>query len=149
MKARHRRIIARVAVCALLATATLTASAQSGSCCIGGVTKNDAKAIGIGVVGGAAALGIGIYFAVHHGHSLRGCAVSGPNGLELQNRGDQQTYALAGAVASIKPGEQVRVSGKKQKTTAGDRLQFVVDTVTTDYGACTAGPATPQVAKTE
>jgi hypothetical protein len=149
MKTRLSRIIARIAVCALLTTAALTASAQSGSCCIGGVTKNDAKAIGIGVVGGAAALGIGIYFAVHHGHSLRGCAVSGPNGLELQNRGDQQTYALGGATASIKPGEQIRVSGKKQKTTAGAPLQFVVVSVTRDYGACTAGSVTPQIAKTQ
>jgi hypothetical protein len=147
INAHHRTIFGKLAVCALLATATFTASAQSGGCCIGGVTKGDAKAIGIGIVGGAVALGVGIYFAVHHGHSLRGCAVSGPSGLELQNRGDQQTYSLTGAVASVKPGDQVRVSGRKQKKSGGAPPQFLVDSVTKDYGSCTAGLATPQVAK--
>jgi hypothetical protein len=145
MNPRHRTILGKIVVCALLVTATMTATAQVGY----KVTTADKAGVIAGVAVAGAAIGIGIYFAVHHGHSLRGCAVSGPNGLELQNRGDQQTYALAGAVASIKPGDQVRVSGKKQKTTAGDRLQFVVDTVTKDYGACTAGSATPQVAKKE
>jgi hypothetical protein len=147
MNAPHRTILGRLAVCGLLAAATLTASAQSGSCCIGGVSRDDAKAIGIGVIGGVAAVGVGVYFAVHHGHSLRGCAVSGPSGLQLQNRGDQQTWALAGEVAQIKPGEQVRVSGRKQKKTAGNPPQFLVDKLTKDYGSCTAESATPQVAK--
>lgn len=88
--------------------------------------------------------------SVHHGHhSLRGCAVSGPNGLQLRNRGDQQTYALTGEVASIKPGEQVRVSGRKQKKSGAAPPQFLVDNLTKDYGSCTAGVAPPQVAKSD
>jgi hypothetical protein len=37
--------------------------------------------------------------------------MSGPNGLELQSRGDQHTYVLAGEVAAIKPGHRVHASG--------------------------------------
>jgi hypothetical protein len=146
-----RNFLRKLALYALLVTPALTASAQSGGCCIGGVTRGDAKAIEIGVIaGGAAAVGFGIYFAVHHGHhSLRGCAVSGPNGLQLRNRGDQQTYALTGEVASIQPGEQVRVSGRKQKKSGAAPPQFLVDNLTKDYGSCTAGVAPPQVAKSD
>ena len=45
---------------------------------IGGVTKSDAVWIGIAVAAIGAGVGIGIYYAFHHGHSLTGCAVSGP-----------------------------------------------------------------------
>jgi hypothetical protein len=139
MKATHRSIFANVTVCALLITATAPSTVQS-STPIGGVTKSDAVGIGIavGVIG--AGIGIGIYYAVHHGHSLNGCAVSGASGLELQNHGDLQTYALVGEVAGIKPGDRVRVAGKKEKKSGGGTQQFVVEKLTRDYGACTAAP---------
>jgi hypothetical protein len=142
MKFRHRSIFAIVTICAVLAFATAPTTAQS-STPIGGVTKSDAVWIGVavGVIG--AGIGIGVYYAVHHGHSLNGCAVTGASGLELQSRGDQQTYALVGEVAGIKPGERVRVSGKKQKRGAGAPQQFVVEKLAKDYGSCTSVPAAP------
>jgi hypothetical protein len=50
------------------------------------------------------------------------------------------TYSLVGAVATIKPGDRVRVSGKKVKKSVGPTPQFLVDNLSKDYGAC---PATP------
>ena len=136
MTAGHRKILAMVAAYALLLAATATAQPQSGT--IGGVTGGDAVAIGVAIAVIGAGIGFGVFYAVHHGHSLDGCAVSGANGLELQNRGDQQTYALVGDTAGIKPGERIRISGKKEKKSGGVHPQFLVEKLNKDFGACKA-----------
>lgn len=94
------------------------------------------------MAGAGVVIGLGVYYAVHHGHSLRGCASSGADGLQLANEGDGRTYELTGETAAVKPGERERVSGKKSK---GDtnRRQFAVSKVSKDYGACRAKTATP------
>jgi hypothetical protein len=125
-----------VAACALLVTATDTAKAQIG------VTKSQADWIVVGIAAIGAGAGLGIYFAVRqHGHSLTGCAGSGPDGPELVSESDQQTYALAGEVGGIKPGERIRISGKKEKQSAGAHPQFLVEKLNKDFGACKAPPA--------
>ena len=139
MTVGHRNLLAMVAACALLLTATATAQPQSGT--IGGVTGGDAVAIGVAIAVIGAGIGFGVFYAVHHGHSLDGCAVSGANGLELQNRGDQQTYALVGDTAGIKPGKRVRISGKKEKKSRGAHPQFLVEKLNKDFGACNAEPS--------
>jgi hypothetical protein len=96
--------------------------------------------IGVGIAAGGAALGIGVTYALHHGHSLNGCVVTGAGGLELQNQGDEQTYALIGETAAIKPGEHLRVSGKKEKASAGAARQFLVEKLAKDYGSCAPAP---------
>jgi hypothetical protein len=135
MKSKRIKILAAALVCAL--TFVAHGEAQS-STPIGGVTKGDVVWIGVAVAAIGAGIGIGIYYAVHHNHSLTGCAVSGANGLELQNKGDQQTYALVGAVSGIKPGERVRVSGKRAKKSSGPAPQFIVEQVSKDFGPCPA-----------
>lgn len=139
MKAGRNQILATLVACAMAVTAAAPANAQT-STPIGGVTKSDAAWIAVAVAAIGAGIGIGIYYAIHHGHSLSGCAVGGANGLELQNQSDQQTYTLVGAVAGIKPGERVRVSGKKVKRTAGPAQQFLVEQLSKDYGVCSATP---------
>lgn len=136
------RTLAKVAVCALLATTALTARAQFEGPCIG-ACRGQVIGILIGIAGGSAALGIGIFYAVHHGHTINGCALPGPNGLELQNQGDQKTYHLIGEVADIKPGDRVRVSGKKEKESSGTPQEFIVEKLAKDYGACTQALAAP------
>jgi hypothetical protein len=140
--ARHILPAKVVAVCALLGISVVPAGAQFEGPCTNGCKGTVAAIIG-GAVGGGAVLGIGIFYAVHHGHSLNGCAVSSPGGLELQNRGDQQTYALIGEVSAIKPGDRIRVSGKKEKKNSGVPQQFLVEKLNKDYGSCTAAPASP------
>jgi hypothetical protein len=136
MKTGLRTFLAKVAVCALIVTATATAKGQFGY----KVTKGTEAGVIAVLVGVGVGVGVGIYFAVHHGHALTGCAVSGSNGLQLQS--DQQTYALIGNVAAIKPGDRVRVAGKKEKTNAGGSEQFLVERVAKDYGVCTVVPVT-------
>jgi hypothetical protein len=133
MTAGHRNILAMVAACALLVTATDTAKAQIG------VTKSQADWIVVGIASIGAGIGLGIYFAVRpHGHSLTGCAGSGPDGPELASENDQQTYALTGELAGVKSGERIRVSGKKGRKSAGARGQFLVEKLNRDFGPCKA-----------
>jgi hypothetical protein len=138
MKTGLRRLLAEVAVCALLVTATATARAQFGY----KVTKGTEAGVIAVLVAVGVGVGVGIYFAVHHGHALTGCAESGANGLELQGQGDRQTYALIGDIAAIKPGNRVRVAGKKEKRNAGGVQQFLVEKLAKDYGVCAAAPVT-------
>jgi len=139
MDARVRNVFAKVAICALIATTSTRPHPESSI-----PTKSQADWIAVAVVAIGAAAGLAIYFAVRpHHQSLTGCAVSGGSGLELQNQGDQQTYALTGEVAAIKPGERIRVSGKKQKNSASATQQFLVEKLAKDYGSCTSAPAAP------
>jgi glucokinase len=142
MKAGRSSILALVIVCAMAVTATAPASAQS-STPIGGVTKSDAAWIVVAIAAIGAGIGIGIYYAVHHNQRLTGCAVAGEHGLELQSVDDRQMYILVGTIATIKPGERVRVSGKRVRGSVGPIPQFLVEHLSKDYGACPASPATP------
>ena len=135
-----RQILAAVVVSAMTLTTTVPARAQTGTI---GISKSDAAWIVVGIAAIGAGIGIGIYFAVHHNHSLTGCSVAGANGLELENQADQQAYALVGAVSGIKPGERVRVSGKRVKKSSGPLPQFLVEHQSRDFRACRARPATP------
>jgi len=136
MAARRNSILATAVVCALAVTAPPRATAQIG------VSNSDVVWIGVAIGAIGAGIVIGIYYAVHHSQSMTGCAVSAAGGLELQNKGDQQSYLLVGAVSAIKPGERIRVSGKRVKKTAGPTTQFVVEHLAKDYGPCPQ-PAAP------
>ncbi|MGA2217702.1 MAG: hypothetical protein ABSG51_06430 [Terracidiphilus sp.] len=136
MKAGRKKILATATVCALALTAAAPERAQANTI----PTKSDVVWIGVAIGAIGAGIGIGIYYGFHHGHSLKGCAVSGASGLELKNKGDDQTYTLVGAVSTIKPGERVRVSGKKAKKSAGPAPQFVVEQMSKDYGPCRVNP---------
>jgi len=138
-----RSLISLLIPLALLLIAP-SANAQSWSNSNFNIGPSKGQVAGV-LVGGAAAIGVTIYAIYHFSHrgrSLRGCAVSSPGGLRLINEGDQQPYDLTGATATIKPGDRVRVKGKKIKSDPNHR-QFVVEKLSKDYGACRATPATP------
>jgi len=129
MKAGLRTLLTLAAAFVLSLTSSHPASAQY-------VTKSEtAEAVGV-VIGVGAAIGVGIYFAVHANHSVTGCTVAAAGGLQLQQ--DQQTWSLVGSIATIKPGERIRVSGKKQKKSAGTPRPFLVEKLAKDYGSCTS-----------
>ena len=130
-------ILPTLLLCVLCLTTTRTASADVGN-------VGDAKATGVifAIVGVGALIGVGIYYAVHHGHSLRGCASSRPDGIQLLNDSDQKTYLLGGNVNGIKPGDRVRVSGDKQKN-GGSGRQFFVKKLSKNYGSCSVPASTP------
>ena len=105
--------------------------------------KNAVIAVFVGVAVGGAAIGVGIYFLVRRPPSLTGCATTGSGGLSLLNEGDQQTYTLIGDTLTIKPGDRIRVSGKKKKKEVTGTRDFLVEKVSKDYGPCKLQPATP------
>src|ERR1700676_2097491 len=137
MNAGRNKILAKAAVCALLVTAATKPEVANSL-----PTQADVAWISIAIGAIGAGIGIGIYYAIHHNHSLTGCAVSGVNGLELESN-DQQRYSLVGAVYAINPGERIRVSGNRVKKTGGPTPQFLVEQLSKDYGPCPAKRLTP------
>ncbi len=97
-----------------------------------------ADEIVIGGVAIAAAIGVGIFFAFHHGRSIQGCAMNGPNGLEIRTNNGADAYQLSGATAAVKLGDRLRLKGKKKSARDSDVPMFVVSSVAKDYGACAA-----------
>lgn len=99
-----------------------------------------------GIVGGAIAISaaivvVAVVLVVHHKPAtVKGCVASGRNGLELTDGSDKLTYELAGATSDLKPGEVVKVKGKKKHGKGGAPSTFTVKELSKDYGAC---PATP------
>jgi len=93
------------------------------------------KAVGIGI--GAAAAGAGVLYLVqHHRGSVDGCVRRGANDqLSLLDSKTGKTYSLVLASADVKPGEEVRLSGKKTKDAEGNST-FEVSRVEKDLGAC-------------
>ena len=92
-----------------------------------GVTRAQERWIVVGIAASGAAIGVGVTYVIRHDRSLTGCVFSGGNGLELKSQDDEQTFSLVGEVADIKPGERVRISGKKQKKNAALPREFLVE----------------------
>jgi hypothetical protein len=131
MKRKLFRRALIVVLCLLLITPTSPAKAESF-----GAIKDE---VIIAIVVAGAAIGVGLYFAFHHGASLKGCAASGPGGLALTNQGDQLVYQLSGDTADIKPGDLVRVKGKKRHAKVSTPT-FLVEKLSKDYGPCPIHP---------
>ena len=127
-KMRFRLII--LLLCLSLLAVTVPAQAQYAP------TGGQAIGIVVVIVAVGAAIGVGAYLLIRKTPSITGCAVASPNGLSLQNEGDQQTYMLIGDVANIKADTRVRVSGKKKKKDASGKRDFLVEKLAKDYGSC-------------
>jgi hypothetical protein len=126
----------------LLCTSLLLLSSKPASASI--PTKSQVVLIFVGVAAIGAAIGVGIYFAVRrNGTSITGCAISSGGSLFLQHEGDQQSYTLLGDTAAVKPGDRIRVSGKKRKQYPSGNREFLVEKLAKDYGLCKVLPATP------
>jgi hypothetical protein len=84
---------------------------------------------------------VGVTYAVQNQrHTLQGCVLSGPGGLELRTSDSKIVYALEGHAAAIKVGDRVKLHGsklKKAKDSTSDQV-FVVEKLSRDYGPCPA-----------
>jgi hypothetical protein len=109
---------------------------------IPGATTGKVTAIVLGIAGVSAGITFGVYAAVKHNHVITGCTQSGDDGLQLTSDSDKQKFSLVGEVAAIKPGERVRVSGKKGKEESGGSPQFLVEKLSNDFGPCEVASAT-------
>jgi hypothetical protein len=108
-------------------------------------TQGQVVLIFVGVAAIGAVIGVGIYYAARHNGagSLTGCAIASDTGLSLQHEGDPFTYTLLGDTAAVKPGERIRISGKKRKAYPSGNHEFLVDKISKVYGPCKALPTTP------
>jgi hypothetical protein len=128
----RRRFIA-LFVCLALLIPARPARASLGS---------DVAWVAVAIVVVTAAITTAVVMSVRRSPTVTGCAADGPNGLQLQSEGDQQTFLLTGDTIGIKAGDRVKVQGKKSKDPSGNR-HFLVERFKKDYGTCKAVPATP------
>ena len=129
-----------VALITAVLLACRPAQAQFGTAPIG-VSKGEAVAIILGMAAVVTVITVGIVYAVKHKPSITGCAVEGSSGLTLQNEADSQSLVLTGNTAGIRPGDRVKVNGKREKQAKGAATRgFVVANLKHDYGACPARP---------
>jgi hypothetical protein len=104
--------------------------------------QTDSHEIVGGIVAASAAVGVLIIVLVlHHNKShhsaITGCVTSGAEGMTLTDEKDSQVYALSGNTAGVKPGDRIKLQGKKVQSTESDKsLGWEATDVTKDFGAC-------------
>ena len=103
------------------------------------VSAGQAVGIFAAIAAVGAAIAVGIMIAVRHHPSITGCAAANGDSLTLLSEDDHQSYALSGDIAAIKPGDRVRLSGKKRSDRSGNHT-FEVLKLRKDYGPCHTTP---------
>ena len=132
MKSSLRNRITSLTLCAALLLIPRPAKADS--------INNALIAFTAGIAAAGAAIGIGVYYALHHRNtSMTGCVALNADRLALRREGDQQIYMLVGDIGDIKAGNRIHVSGKKKIDDAG-KPSFLVERVVKDYGPCKVVP---------
>jgi hypothetical protein len=93
----------------------------------------------IGIVAVGAGLVVATILIIHYSkkRTITGCVNSGENGLMVTDEKDKQTYTLSGDTAGIKPGERMKLRGKKVKPkNHGKTIVWEVSEVKRDFGVC-------------
>jgi hypothetical protein len=92
-----------------------------------------------GIVGTAAVLVVATVVIIHYSkkRAITGCVVSGQSGMTLIAEKDKQTYMLSGDTTDIKPGDRMKLQGKKVKPKGPDKTRvWDARRVSKNYGAC-------------
>ncbi len=100
------------------------------------VSNGTIAGIIVGVVAGVAVVAI---VAIHYSkeRAITGCVNSGANGMTVTDEKNKQIYALSGDTTNIKPGDRMRLQGKKAKSKGPDKtLVWEAREVTKDFGVC-------------
>jgi len=101
-------------------------------------TQGDEILIGIVAVTAAVAVVITV-LAVHYSkkRSITGCVASAGDGLTVTDENDKKIYALSGNTSGVKPGDRMKLKGKKVKPTGTDKtLVWEATDVSKDFGVC-------------
>ncbi len=116
---------------ALVAAFSVPVSAQQGDRIGPSGGEVAAAAVGVGAV-----VAVVVVLAVSHGHhTISGCVISGPHGLELQTR-DSRTWTLEGDSADLKAGHRVKIHGSRIKKPEGNPAAFRMQRLDKDNGLC-------------
>jgi hypothetical protein len=101
--------------------------------------QTEGEEIVIGIVAVAAALVVGTVLIIHYSkkRTITGCVSSGETGMTVTDEKDQQIYALSGDTVGVKPGDRVKLQGKKVKPKGSDKtLVWETTQVNRDFGHC-------------
>ena len=95
----------------------------------------------IGIVAAAAAVGVVATVLILHyskKRAITGCVNSGTDGMTITDEKDKQIYALSGNTTSIKPGDRMKLRGRKGKAMGPDKTTPVWEAkqVAKDFGVC-------------
>jgi hypothetical protein len=96
-------------------------------------------AIVAGIAVTAAVLVVATVVIIHYSkkRAITGCVVSGDSGMTLIDEKDKQIYMLSGDTTDIKPGDRMKLKGKKVKPKAPDKTRvWEASQVSKNYGAC-------------
>jgi len=66
--------------------------------------------------------------------TITGCVKAEANGMSVTDEKDGLNYTLSGSTIGVKPGDRVRLKGKRKDV--GTTVGFEARTVTRDFGAC-------------
>jgi hypothetical protein len=86
------------------------------------------------IVGVAVAATLILYFVLRS-PTITGCVLSTDASMTFVDEKDHHTYALAGDHLNLKPGERLKLKGKKSKDKDG-KPTLRVKNVDHDYGTC-------------
>jgi hypothetical protein len=97
-----------------------------------------ARNIVIGIVAVTAGIAVLATFLILRHRSpkstITGCVKAEANGLSVTDEKDGLNYTLSGSTIGVKPGDRVRLKGKRKDI--GTTVSFEARTVTRDFGAC-------------
>ena len=85
--------------------------------------QTEGEEIVIGIVAVSAALVVATVLLIHYSkkRTITGCVSSGETGMTVTDEKDKQIYALSGNTVGIKPGDRMRLQGKKVKPKSPDK----------------------------
>lgn len=90
----------------------------------------------VGVAAGVAVIAI-VAFHYSKKRTITGCVNAGPSAMTVSDEKDHRTYALSGDVTDIKPGNRVKLEGKRAKSTGAQKpLEWEIKKVSQNFGAC-------------
>ncbi len=99
---------------------------------------DDARNIVIGIVAVTASIAVLATFLILRHSSqkstITGCVKAEANGMSVTDERDGLNYTLSGSTIGVKPGDRVRLKGKRKDM--GTTIGFEARTVTRDFGAC-------------
>lgn len=127
------KVLSAVLIAALTFALSIPVEAQNS----GKIVSNGTiAAVIVGVVAGVAVVAI---IAIHYSkkRTITGCVNPGADGMTVTDEKDKQIYVLSGDMTNIKPGDRMRLQGKKKKSKGPDKtLVWEASKVIKDFGVC-------------
>lgn len=101
--------------------------------------KTDSHDIEIGIGAVIAGVVVVTILTIHYSkkRTITGCVIPGTNGMSVTDEKDGRSYTLSGDTTEIKPGDRMKLQGKKIKPkAAGNSFVWETKGVAKDFGGC-------------